>query len=422
VARTIAHARRALALAGPDDHVARSGGAGFLGLATWAAGDVAEAIEVFAETPRSLRAAGNVADELGATVVLATMWLARGRPLEARRLYEEALAASDSHPGRVLPTTGDLHVGLADVLREGGYLDAAATHLQTARELGERASLLENRHRWYTAAAGLRLAHGDLEGAARLLDEAEPLYLPGFFPDVSPIPASRARVHIAQGRLEAAEAWARARNVGLATPGGYLAEYEQLTLCRLVVAQHRAGRKADLRAAGTTLERIVAAAEVAGRGGSVVEALLVQALVRCARDDREGAVSDLGRALAAGVPAGYRRLFLDEGPAALELVRTLSRRPALPGAHEAARLLQEVEADQHAGEMTANVLGGQEPLSGRELEVLRLLASDLSGPEIADRLFMSVNTFRTHTRHIFTKLEATTRRAAVSRAGELRLL
>jgi LuxR family maltose regulon positive regulatory protein len=68
------------------------------------------------------------------------------------------------------------------------------------------------------------------------------------------------------------------------------------------------------------------------------------------------------------------------------------------------------------------VLGGQEPLSGRELEVLRLLASDLSGPEIADRLFMSVNTFRTHTRHIFTKLEATTRRAAVSRAGELRLL
>jgi LuxR family maltose regulon positive regulatory protein len=61
-------------------------------------------------------------------------------------------------------------------------------------------------------------------------------------------------------------------------------------------------------------------------------------------------------------------------------------------------------------------------LSERELEVLRLLATDLTGPEISDRLFMSVNTFRTHTRHIFTKLDVNTRRAAVTRAGELDLL
>ena len=66
--------------------------------------------------------------------------------------------------------------------------------------------------------------------------------------------------------------------------------------------------------------------------------------------------------------------------------------------------------------------GGQEALSGREIEVLRLLATDVAGPDIADRLFMSVNTFRTHTRHIFTKLNVTTRRAAVKRAGDLRLL
>jgi LuxR family maltose regulon positive regulatory protein len=58
----------------------------------------------------------------------------------------------------------------------------------------------------------------------------------------------------------------------------------------------------------------------------------------------------------------------------------------------------------------------------REVEVLRLLATRLTGPEIADQLFISVNTFRTHTRHIFTKLDVNTRRAAVARAGELDLL
>lgn len=418
---TIAHARRALDLAGPADHVARSGGAGYLGLAAWAAGDLPAAVDTFGAAVRSLHAAGNLTDELATTVVLATMWLVRGQPHRARRLYEQALATAETHPGPALATTGDLHVGLADVLREQGDLDAAASHLQTAGDLGERASLPENRYRWYTAMAALLVASGDLDGAAGMLEQAQPLYRPGYFPDVRPIPAIQARVRIAQGRLDDAAAWARAHHISPHDSASYLAEYDQLTLARLLIAQHRTDSQSNtLHGALRLLDRIVAAAHAADRGGSLIEALLMRALAHHGDGEPDAALADLGRALHAGVPAGYCRLFLDEGPAMAELLRAAARHPDLPGSDEAAALLQAAERGHRPPCSSTPV--GQEPLSEREFEVLRLLATNLTGPEIAGQLFMSVNTFRTHTRHIFTKLDVNTRRGAVSRAGELDLL
>jgi LuxR family maltose regulon positive regulatory protein len=410
---TISHARRALALVGPEDHFPRGAAAGFLGLAAWAAGDLGAAVDTFTSAVASLHAAGMVADELGATVVLADMWLARGRPVEARRICERALSEAERHPGQVLSTTGDLHVALAEALREQGDLDRAARHLEVARGLGDPASLPENRHRWCTTNAGLLRARGDLDGAATMLDQAEPLFLPGFFPDVRPIAAMRARVRIAQGRLDDARAWAHERGVTPDDPPTYLAEHDQLTLARLLVAEGDAATALGL------LDRVLEAARTAARDGSVLEAQLVRALAHHANGDAEAAATDLAAALAAGLPTGHCRLFLDEGQPIVELLGQAARTGSDDVVEYAGRLLA---AARTPAATASSGPASEEALSEREVEVLRLLSTELTGPEIARRLFVSVNTLRTHTRHIFTKLDVNTRRAAVRRATDLGLL
>ncbi len=422
---TLTHARDALDLAGPADYFSRGAANGFLGLAAWAAGDLTAAVDTFTGAIENLDAAGMRTDALGSVVVLGQMWLARGDTHRARTLLERAIAEATSRSGPALATTGDLYVVLADVLREQGDLAGAEEHLQTARGLGDRASLPENRHRWFTTASALRRARGDLPGAVTLLGTAEELYLPGYFPDVRPIPAMRARIHLAQGRLDDAQSWATRRNAHAEDPATFLTEYDLLTLARLLTAT------GNPRAAAGIAGRVLDAAHAADRGGSIIEAILVRALAHDAAGETVSALDDLAAAVTRGVPAGYSRIYLDEAPAPRHLFGRLAA-TALQAAPLAQRLLDaDLGADDDkgstAGDASARVEASSADtlpagLSDRELDVLRFLDSELSGPEIARRLFVSVNTFRTHTKHIFSKLDVQTRRAAVRRASDLGLL
>ena len=410
------HAERALELIGPDDHLGRGAAAGFLGLAAWAAGDLDAGVSAFGEVRTSLVLAGNVADALGTTIVLSDMLVPLGRLREAQRSYEQALllAAGQGEPPQ---STADLHVGISELLRERDELAAAAEHLAAGEALGERASLHENRYRWFVAMAGIRKAEGQLDAALDLLSTAEHLYRRGFFPEVRPIAAMTARILIEQGRLSEARAWVSDQGLSVDDDLSYLSEFDHITLVRLLIAQHRADPEGrSIHAAGTLLDRLLAAAQAGGRSGSTIEILLLQALAQEAQGRIPSALSPLHRALALAEPEGYVRLFADEGAPLITLLSAAAEAGILPAyvsrLHRAAR-----PTDERVGNALL-----PEPLSERELHVLRLLATELSGPQIARELYVSLNTLRTHTRHIFGKLGVNSRPEAVSRATLLGLI
>ncbi len=423
VAGTVEHARRALALAGPDDHLARGGAAGFLGLAAWASGDVSSALDTFTQAVASLHAGGNLVDELSSTVVLADMWLAAGRPGTARRLYERALQVPQAQGTPVLRATPDLYVGLSELDYEAGDLEAAKRHLETAAAFDERASLTESRYRWFVAMGRVAGAEGDPEQALDFLDQAEKVYLRGFFPDVRPIAAMKARVQITQHQLTRAADWARDRGLAATDEVSYLREFDHLTLVRLIIARHREHPDPDaLSQAVDMLARLREAAEASGRAGSLVEIRILIALARDARGQRQQALQSLGEAWAQmPEPGAYARLFLDEGDRMVELLRDAAKRgPA--GAHARRLLSLDVSGDVGAPGSGHPASSSAEPLSARERQVLSLLDSELTGPQIAHELFVTLNTLRSHTKRIFTKLDVTSRRAAVHLARERGLL
>jgi LuxR family transcriptional regulator, maltose regulon positive regulatory protein len=308
-----------------------------------------------------------------------------------------------------------MHVGMAGVLVERDDLAAAAEHLADCRRLGEHNGLPQNPYRWRVVAAQLREAEGDLDGALELLDEADRVYAGDYAPNVRPVPAVRARLRIRRGEVGLAEEWARERQLSADDDLSYLREYEHLTLARLLLARPR--ETTALEQGLRLLQRVLAAAEAGERAATVIEVLVLQALAHQARQDMPAALGALHRAVTLAQPEGFVRLFADEGPPVAALLRVLSRQPAAPG--QVRRLL--VSATRTA-QRPARPTSLVEPLSDRELDVLRLLGTDLDGPDIARQLSVSLNTMRTHTRNIYAKLGVTSRRAAVRQAYDLNLL
>ena len=410
---TVRHARRTLDRALTEDHGVRAGAAGFLGLAFWTSGDLEAAHPAWAQCAAGLRRSGQIADIFGCAIAMADIRLAQGRLGEAMRTYEQALQRASEQDGPVLRGTADMYVGMSEVHRERGDLQAATQQLLRSQELGEHNGLPQNPYRWRVAMARIRQAEGDLGGALDLLNEAERLYVGDFFPNVRPVPALKARVWIAQGSLGEALGWAREQGLSADNDLSYLREFEHITLARMLLARSRGEPVHQLT---RLLERLLLAAEEGGRTGRVLEILVLQALAHQTLGDIPAALACLGRAVTLAEPEGYVRVFVDEGPPMGSLLRAAAKQGM--ARDYVRRLLAAVSQTGRDSPVRQALI---DPLSERELDVLRLLGTELDGPDIARELMVSLNTVRTHTKNIYAKLAVTSRRAAVRRGAELDL-
>ncbi|MFN8535961.1 MAG: hypothetical protein U0232_00600 [Thermomicrobiales bacterium] len=396
VAATVVHARRVLDLVPEDDHLRRGAAAGFLGLASWASGDLEAAYGTYAAGMESLRRAGHIADFIGGALVMADIRVAQGRLRDAERILEQGVQRATEQGDPRLHGPADLLLALGEIGRERNDLEAATRHLLRSRELAVGMGVPHDRSRWCVAMARVREAEGDLDGALDLLDEAERLEVRGYLPQVRTVAARKVRVWVAHGRLGDALGWVRERGLSPDDDLSYLREFEHLTLVRVLLARDVADRtRRATQEVPRFLARLLHAAEAGGRLGSVIENLVLQALAYRARGDVVAALGPLGRALALAEPEGYVRVFLDEGPPLVALLEAAAKQGIAPNV--VTRLLA---GEGKAEERTSAKQDVVEPLSERELDVLRLLGTDLDGPEIARELMVSLNTMRTHEEYL----------------------
>jgi LuxR family transcriptional regulator, maltose regulon positive regulatory protein len=427
--RTITFARQALPHVGEDDGLLGYLVGWNLAVAALMQGRVADAGPALADIAADRWLAGDAYNALRACYTLSQVQRASGRLGAALATCQEGLERAAAAGRPPPPAAGVAHVGLAEVLRERGELDAALSHADRGVELCRQLPYAQWQVTGLAALAWIRQARGDQPGALAAIGEAERV-LPRreVVADlIFPVAVQRARLLLAQGDVAAAAHWVRERGLGEGDEPSYAREREYLILARVLVAEQTPDRALPL------LERLHAAAMAQGRTGSVIQVRALQALALAAGADRAGGRHALAEALALAWPEGWVRVFVDEGVAMANLLATLlapgaTWPAAVPGIPPRDYLRRLAEAFEQGGVAVSGrgrrgaAPGLVEPLSDRELEVLGLLADGKANQAIADELVVALDTVKKHVSHILGKLGVDNRTQAVRRARELRLL
>ena len=425
----IAFDRRALAELGGAGSLLASAARLHLRTVTLLRGDLRGADRDVRSSIVALQAAGEVYPAMRAIELLGHVQRAQDRLDAALDTYRWGLEIAAA-PGRTpSPAAGIAHVGLAEVAYQRDELDVALEHategVRLCRSLAYRRPL----------AAGLatitrvRWARGDTAGALdAVAQDPQVASSLGLTNLLNPIPALRARLLLARGDVAAAIRWTSEHGLGPDDEVSYPREPEHLVLARVLLSEGRPD------AAVALLDRLRRLAADQGRLGSVIEIDALRAMAMAESGDEPGAVVGLVDALVHAYARGYVRVLVDEGaPMRALLIRLVAaqrtdqlRARRVPLGY-LARLLRAFEegpaaGDAVAGRRGAGIPGLVEALSERELEVLRLLAEGKANQEIADELYVALDTVKKHVSHVLGKLGAANRTEAAARARDLGLL
>jgi LuxR family maltose regulon positive regulatory protein len=272
----------------------------------------------------------------------------------------------------------------------------------------------------YMCLLRVLFSRGDMSAATKIIREVQrSTPAQDFSPWIlNQLAAWQARIWVAQGKLSSASQWADTSGIEIDEELAPVHDFDYVVLARLLIAQGR------LDEASRLLQRLLEAADAGGRTSKTIEILALQALASQAAGDSSQAMAALERGLSLAEPQGFVRTFVDEGPPMARLLYEATI--AGTTAEYARRLLSAftVAEQEHADTLERQAPQTQlvEPLSARELEVLELIAEGLTNPEVASRLYLSLNTIKAHTRNIYGKLSVHSRTQAIARSRALGIL
>jgi LuxR family maltose regulon positive regulatory protein len=372
------------------------------------------------EALEASKAAGNVYMTLIASMKLAVTVRQQGQLNQAIEICRQQLLLAGKSGLSQTAVVGWLLAIWGEILAELDDLDGANHQVSKGVELTERGADVGMLGWSYLCMTRVLFSRGDLTGANRVIQNTEKMAREHNLPPwISSLMAAwQARTWLAQDKLDAASRWVDERELDQDSKPSYMNEMEYLALARILIAQGRLGKATAL------LQRRLEAAETGGRTSRVIQVLLLQALAYQAGGDTDQAITALGKAFTLAEPRGYIRTFADEGtPMARLLYEALSRGIAPDYVRRLLAAFSAVEPEATAPSSTQLSKSDLiEPLSGRELEVLQLIAEGLTNREIAARLFLSQNTVKVHSSNIYGKLGAHSRTQAVARARTLGIL
>src|ERR671911_107112 len=401
----IAQSRRALEYLHLDNLPVRTATTWTLGNAYQLRGDRAAASQAYSEAIAISEAIGHSIITIMATTGLGNVQEAENQLHLAAQTYRRVLQlAGDTPP----PVARAENLALARISHEGDDIGAAQMHGQQGVQLARQ---IENTDRFVACEvflARLKLARGDVPGAADVLDAAgQSVRQHNFVHRMPDVAGAQVLTLLRQGNLEAA---------------AQLAQTHQLPISQARVNLARG----DPSTALAVLEPLRRQADAKGWADKRLKVMVLQAVAHHAHGENNKAVHLLGDALALAEPGGFIRTFVDEGILMARLLSEAAAHVVMPD--YAARLLVVLEAEAQMSEDRSSLRSAPtaqsltEPLSQRELEVLQLIAQGLSNREISERLYLALDTVKGHNRRIYRKLRVRRRTEAVARAREFGLL